>query len=115
MPKESIKSKVEEFVTHSSELGETAFKLVQLNAIQKTSNISANMIFTIFSAILSIITLLFCSAAASWWLGDLLHSRIYGFLILGGFYLLLLACIVLLKGKYILPYLRNKIVKKIYE
>ncbi len=115
MAEESIKTKLEEFVTHSTELGETAYKLAKVNAVRKTANISANLVFTVVAATLIIFSLLFCNIAAAWWLGDLLHSRVVGFLVLGGFYLLLLAVVLLLKGNLILPYFRNKIVRKIYE
>lgn len=115
MAKETIKSKLEDFVTHSTELGETAYKLARINAVRKTTNISANLIFSIIASILIIFSLLFVSAAAAWWLGDLLNSRAIGFLVVAGFYILLLIFVLLLKGSSILPYFRNKIVRKIYE
>ncbi len=115
MAEETIKSKLEEFVTHSTELGETAYKLAKINAIRKTANISATLIYSIIAATLFTFALLFTSVAAAWWLGDILHSRALGFVVIAGFYIILLLIIVLLKGKSILPFFRNKIVSKIYE
>ena len=115
MAEETIKSKLEEFVTHSTELGDTAYKLARINAIRKTANISANLIYSIIAATLFTFILLFGSIAAAWWLGDVLHSRPLGFVMIAGFYLLLFLIVILLKGKSILPFFRNKIVSKIYE
>lgn len=115
MAEETIKTKLEEFVTHSSELGQTAYKLAQVNAIRKTANISANLIFKTSLIIIALISIIFFSAAAAWWLGDLLNSHAIGFLITGGFYLLLFTIVLLLRSKFFLPYFRNKIVQKIYE
>ncbi|MDT0555593.1 phage holin family protein [Patiriisocius hiemis] len=49
--------------------------------------------FVLFFSILCLITLglLFLSFAASFYIGELLDSRALGFLIIGGFYLLILA------------------------
>lgn len=115
MAEETIKSKLEEIITHSAELGETAYKIARINAIRKSANISANLIYSIIAATLFTLVLLFGSVAAAWWLGDILQSRALGFVLIAGFYLLLLLTVILLKGKSILPFFRNKIVSKIYE
>lgn len=115
MAEESLKSKLDEFVKNSSELGETALKLARLNTIQKTANISSNIIFTVSVSVLLLFAVLFGSIATAWWIGDLLYSRVAGFLVIGGVYLLLFLIFLLLKNKIILPWFRNKIVSKIYE
>lgn len=115
MATNTIQSKLEEFVSHSTELGETAYKLARVNAVRKTANISTNLLFTIVSSVILLFTILFGSIAAAWWLGNILDSLAAGFLIVSGFYLLLLGIIFKLKKKILLPWFRNKIVQKIYE
>lgn len=115
MSEETIKSKIEDFVTHTTELGETAYKLAKINAIRKTATLSSTLILSIITSVLAFFILLFTSIAVAIWLNDVMHSNLIGFLIVGAFYLVLLIFMLLLKGKVILPFLRNKIVRKIYE
>ena len=45
MENETIKTKLEEFVTNSTDLGETAYKLAKINAITKVTSTSASFLF----------------------------------------------------------------------
>lgn len=62
-----------------------------------------------------IFVLLFLGMGLAWWIGDALDNTKAGFFIVGGFYLLLLVVGVLTSRSVILPWLRNLIVRKIYE
>jgi Putative Actinobacterial Holin-X, holin superfamily III len=115
MSKENIKTKLKEFIAHSSQLGETAIKLARIRAIAKTVQISSLSIVLILFSFIAAVALLFLSVALALWLGHLVKSLTAGFLIVGGFYVLLFAVLLLLKDKILLPFLRNRIVKKIYE
>jgi hypothetical protein len=115
MAKETIKKKIEDLVTHSAELGETAIKLARVNASRTTANVSAALMIRIVLSVILFIALLFSSFAAAWWVGDVLHSRIKGFLLVGAFYFLIFLLVLALKEKIFLPFLRNKVIKKIYE
>lgn len=115
MATENIKTKLEDLVNHSSELGETAFKLVSINAYRKTANVSASLLVKITLSLIAIIATLFCSVAFSFWLGNVLQSVAAGFLVTGGFYFFMLIVFLLFRKKLILPFFRNQIVKKIYE
>ena len=115
MENESIKTKLEEFVTNSTDLGETAYKLAKINAITKVTSTSASFLFTIISSVFFLFILLFASTAIAFWLGEKFDSTTTGFLLVAGFYLVLFILFMLLKGKLILPWLRKKLVQKIYE
>jgi len=115
MPTETIKTKLEDFVTHSTELGESAIKLARIKVVQKTTDISAKLFLQITVAVLSMVVVLFLSIAAALWIGNLLQATATGFVIVGLFYLLLLIILLLSKNSFILPGLRNRIVKKMYE
>lgn len=115
MSEESLTTKVEEFIRHTTELGETGIKLGKINVIRSTTNISSQLITRGILLFLGIMAILFCSLAGAWWIGNLLQSSTLGFLIVGGFYLFLLLTVLALKNKLILPYLRNRIVRMIYK
>lgn len=115
MATETIQSKLDEFVTNSTDLGKTAYKLAKINAITKLTSTLASFIFTIISSVFLFLILLFVSIAIAFWLGEMFHSTPIGFLLVAGFYLVLFILLFLLKGKLILPWLRNKFVQKIYE
>lgn len=115
MAEETIKTKLNDVITDSLELGETAVKLARINTAITATRISSSAALLIFQCIIALLAVLFCSAAAAWWLGYLLHSNATGFLIVGLFYVLLLILSFILKDKIVLPFLRNRIVKKLYE
>jgi len=115
MREENIKTKLEELVSNGSDMGETALKLAKIKATRKAINISSLFIFRATLSLIAVFAILFCSAAAALWLGNLFHSLIAGLLIIGGFYILLFILLLLLKNKLLLPFLRNRIVRKIYE
>ena len=115
MAEESIKNRIEELVNHTSDLGETAFKLARINAYRKTADLSAQFLFRTIISVVAACIILFSSIAAALWLGDLTHSRVTGFLLVGAFYFLLLLLVLVLKNKLLMPFLRNRVVKKLYD
>ncbi len=115
MTEEHFGTKLEEFVRHSRDLGETAIRLAKLRAAEKTAAVSASLVFRVITAGLAFMVFLFGSTAAALWLGDLFGSRATGFLVVGGFYLFMLGVLLLLKKTVILPYLRDRVVRSIYS
>lgn len=72
-------------------------------------------IFGILVLVISIFVLLFAGLGAAWWIGDAMENMKAGFFIVGGFYLIVLLIFLLTANSTILPWLRNLIVRKIYE
>ncbi len=112
---EELKTKAEDLKNHVEAFTETFLKLTITTITQKGINISAVFLNTIVIYLLSIFALLFMAAGLAWWLGDVLHNRVAGFFIVAGFFLVITVLIILLRKKFVFPFIRNSIVRKVYE
>jgi len=112
---ENIKEKTIELTEHVEELADTFYRLAQVNLTQKAANLVSLGLTTIIVCIAGIFVLLFGGFALSWWLGDLLANRAAGFLLGAGFFLIVVIMVVLFRKKIILPFIRNLIVRKVYD
>ena len=112
---EELKTKTEDLKDHVEAFSETFLKLTFTTITQKGINISAILLNTIIVYILSVFVLLFIAAGLAWWLGDILHNRAAGFFIVAGIFFVTTALVILLRKKVVYPFIRNSIVKKVYE
>lgn len=112
---EDIKEKTADLADHVEELADTFYRLALVNVAQRTSNIVSNTVFMILAGVLGFFILLFMGLALAWWLGNLVGNRAGGFLLAAAFFLMLGLIIGLLKKKTILPFLRNLIVRQLYD
>ena len=74
---------------------ETQKKYYMLLASQRTGHLVGGVVGNVVMAVMIGSVLLFCNLAAAFWLGDLLQDRPMGFLLVGGFYLVVLVVFVL--------------------
>jgi Putative Actinobacterial Holin-X, holin superfamily III len=112
---ENIKDKTADLLGHAEELADTYYKLALLNVTQKAANVTSAGITMIIVCIAAIFILLFGGFALSWWLGDVVKSRASGFLLGAGFFLIVMLVVVLLRKKIIFPFIRNLIIRNIYD
>jgi hypothetical protein len=112
---EELKEKTEDLVDHAEELAETFYRLSVVNVTLKASKLVSNAVVVILSCVLGFFILLFLGLALAWWLGTLIESRAGGFLLAAAFFLLIIVCINFFKKKTILPFLKNLIVRQLYD
>ncbi len=112
---EELKQKAEDLVDHVEELADTAYKLALVTVTQKATSIVSNAVLLIATAVLGFMILLFLGIAFSIWMGQLLSNPVAGFLIGSALFLLILLLIAMLRKKIIFPFIRNKIISKVYE
>lgn len=112
---DELKEKTADLADHVEDMAETFYRLTILNVTQKATTIASATIVIIAVSILGLITLLFLGIALSWWLGDLLNNRTVGFLLGAGFFFVVLLIIIMMRKKIVFPYIRNLIVKKVYD
>lgn len=112
--KTDLKEKATDLVDHVEDLANTFYKLTVVNLTQKTSNITAGIIVSIFVGVMAFFVLLFSGMALAWWLGDLLENRTAGFL-LGAVFFIVVSLIALSLRKQIAKPIRNFIIRKIYD
>ena len=110
MEAQNLKEDAKDVFNHASDYAETFYKLNLVRFTRKVSDVASVLIFFI-----SLCILLFISFAGAWWLGDVTNNRALGFLLIAGFYLLVVFVLVLMRKKVISPFIRNTLIRKIYE
>lgn len=115
MQTEELKENVEDIATHVSDYVDTLAKVTALNVTQKVANVASHAIQSLVVCLLGMFILFFSGLALAWWLGDIVNSRAGGFIIVAGFFLLVSLIVIALRKQTIVPFLRNSIIRKIYE
>lgn len=94
---------------------ETYRNLVNVRITEGAAKSGSIGIVGVLVLVVSVFVLLFAGLGAAWWIGDVMQNMKAGFFIVGAFYLFILILLLLTAGPIILPWLRNVIVRKIYE
>jgi apolipoprotein N-acyltransferase len=115
MQMEDIKDKTVDLADHVEDLADTFYKLTVLKATQKATNITSATVATIVVCTFGFLVLLFSGLALSWWLGNLLENRAAGFLLGAVFFLIVMIILVLLRKKIVFPFIRDLIIRKLYD
>jgi hypothetical protein len=89
--------------------------LATIKVVEHTSLGASVGIVGIASLVIAMFALLFAGFGFAWWLGEHLQNMKAGFFIVGGIYLVFLIVVVATYKKFLLPTIRNRIIKKIYE
>src|SRR4030095_12434281 len=111
----NLKEDAKDVFNHASDYAETFYKLSLVRLTKKVSNVASGVVNSVLIFFISFCILLFISFAGAWWLGDVTNSRALGFLLIAGFYLLIVFVLVLMRKKIISPFIRNTLIRKFYE
>jgi hypothetical protein len=98
-----------------SDLVDTYIALAKANVTEKAATAASVSAAGIIMAVFALFLLFFAAFGLAWWIGQLLSSVVAGFLIVAGFFGLLLVLLIAFKEQFLYPMIRNKIVKKVYE
>lgn len=112
---EAIKDRTEELISHTGEYLDTFFKVNLLKVGRKTTNVASAAISLMVICIFGFLVLLFAGMGLAWWLGDMINSRIGGFLIIAGLFTVLGTALILLRRKIVFPYIRDTLIRRIYD
>jgi hypothetical protein len=102
-------------VDAAGDLIETYRDLLTVRIVEHTSAGASISIVGIISLLIIVFVLLFSGLGAAWWIGDTMNDMKAGFFIVGGFYTLVLIAVLATAKSFIIPNVRNMIIKKIYE
>lgn len=108
-------SNVTQLKDHVSEYAKTYVDLAKVKATKTASNAAAGATIGIALLLFGLFFLQFLFLGLAWWMASLVDSAAGGFFIVAGFFLLLIIVIVALRKKVIVPFIRNTIVRKMYE
>jgi len=110
-----LKEQADDLFDHAGDYIETYYKLGLLKITEKTTAAGSSIIAALLLTILFIFFALFIGLGLAWWIGGMLDSMIAGYFIVAGIYLLIIICVLTMRKKIIDPFLRNFLVRKIYE
>ena len=115
MEAQNLKEDAKDVLNHASDYAETFYKLNLLRLTKKVSDVGSGVVNSVLIFFTSLCVLLFISFAGAWWLGDVMENRALGFLLIAAFYLLLIFILLLMRKNIIAPFIRNTMIRKIYE
>jgi hypothetical protein len=107
------KSKVDSLLLHAKEYVEERIRLVTLEIHDKVTRTLSGIVMSVIISLLSIFVILFFSFALAWWIGRELEGIYIGFLVVGGFYLLVAILIYVNRDKWIATPVMNIFIKNI--
>ena len=109
---ENIAENIELLYQKVEKYSKTSFELLQLSAIDKTSDILSSLAVVIVLSFISAMFTLFLNIGISLYLGDLLQNYVLGFIIVAVCYLLIGIIIYLFRKSLIKTPIHNLIVSK---
>ncbi len=114
METKELKENAENIISHAGDYLDTFYKLTQARVTKKAADVMAGLMQTFLFCVAGLFVLLFAALGLAWWVGGMINSIAGGFSIVAVFFLLILACIYLLRKKIISP-VKDLVVKKVYE
>jgi cytochrome c biogenesis protein CcdA len=112
---EELKSKAGDLTDSITEYIQSYYKLTLLNAADKATTIAASTLASIVIFCLGIFVLFFGGIALAIWLGSILDNPALGYLLVAGFFLLIILTVVLFKRRLVFPMIRDTLINKLYE
>lgn len=110
-----IKEDAKDLFEHVTDYLETYYQLITVTIAQKGINIASAIINTVILAILGLFAFGLISLGLGWWLGNAINSRVGGFFLVAGIYVVIMVALMVMRKKVIFPFLRNLLTKKLYE
>jgi hypothetical protein len=110
-----IKEKTNALTDHLSDLVESYYKLGVLNITDKATGIASVAITLLVVSFLALFALLFLGFGFGWWLGQQLNNMLAGFSIVAGILIIFITVLMAVRKQVIFPFIRNSIIKKVYE
>jgi len=112
---EEIKTEHESLAEKVGMYVETYLKLIGVTATKRATGIASLGIITVFILFLCMFILFFLGIGIALWVGEAFHDEKIGYFIVGGFYVFCMLLVVIFRKDLIFPFVRNYIIKKVYE
>jgi hypothetical protein len=108
-------SSIETLIKTSGEYLDTKIELTKLKAIHASSDVLSNMVYLIVKILIIILVIGFVSVALAILIGEMLGEYYYGFLIAGGFYLIVLLIVYIQRKNWIKRPVANSLINKMQK
>jgi hypothetical protein len=110
-----IKLKADSVTDLLVDLIDSYYHLGKSHVTEKAADMTYLSITLFIAAMLSTFTLMFLGFGLGWWLGERLGNVFQGFSIVAAIFFFTGAVILALRRKILLPFIRNKIIKRAYK
>ena len=112
---EDLKTKASHLKDHVQQYVHTYTELAKAKAVKGASSAASGVVIGVSAFLFSFFFLFFVAFGLGWWFGNLVNSRVGGFFMVAGLFLLLTVLLFALRKKVIVPMIRNAIISKVYE
>lgn len=112
---EKIATNIEMLFEKAQDYTKSSIELLKLNAIDKTADIAASLIFKLAFGLIVAMFLLFVNIGISLFLGKLIGENYLGFFIVSVFYLILAIILYIFRNQLITVPITNLVIKKLLE
>jgi len=110
-----IREKAHHLTDHIGDLLESYYKLGVLNLTDKATGIASVAITLVIVGFMGMFALLLIAIGFGYWLGERLDSMFAGFTLAASVCVTIIVIILVSRKQFLLPFLRNFIIRKIYE
>ena len=105
----------EKLLSTAGEMIETYRDLISLTVVENVSLGVSLSVVGIVSLVFACFVMLFGALGAAWWIGESMNNMKAGFFIAGSAFLLILLIVIVSAKKGLIPFIRNMVIKHIYE
>lgn len=102
-------------IERAEEYGKTTIELIKLNAIDKSADVVSSLISRIAVFVAVVLSVMILSIGLALWIGKLLNEVYYGFLIVGGFCLLIALLLHIFRRDWLKYPVSNSIIKQMLK
>jgi hypothetical protein len=110
-----VLDKIEEITESLKIYVSTNYELIKLQAIERISVIMADLISNLLVGLVVLVSVLFISIWAGFYISASLGDNYSGFAIVGGFYLVIAIFLMIVRNKLVERPIRDKIIRKIFS
>ncbi len=105
----------EKLAEHVAGYAETYVKLGVVNATEKATVVATVSLTAVLLLFFFMFVLLFSGVGIALWVGEALQDAKVGYFCVASFYLLCALIFLALRKKFIFPFVRDQIIRKVYE
>jgi hypothetical protein len=105
----------EKLFSTAGQMIETYRDIINLTVVENVSLGVSVSVVGIVTLVFICFVMLFGALGAAWWIGESMNNMKAGFFIAGSAFLLLLLIVLITARKGLIPFVRNVVIRKIYE
>lgn len=106
---------IESLIEKSEQYGKTTFKLLKLKTLDKSADVSSNVVSWLVVVVFAVLFFLILNIGVALWAGELLGKSYYGFFAVSGFYALLAIIFGIFRKQLVKKPINNSIISQLLD